>query len=136
MQILEADKNVRKNIKRFYKQQHYSASFMGYDRCFYIAKPNQDIIASVILSEIEHVNFLHALVVDKAYQKQGFASQLIDQCANIGTPIFCFADNKLDRLYQSKGFHLGQESQLPDALAKRWHSYVKKSPNLLIYQYD
>ena len=44
-----ANKADKKSILRFYKDNHYSARFIGYDSC-YLIKENDNIIASVIIS--------------------------------------------------------------------------------------
>ena len=97
MHIVRADKTDKKAIQGFYKQQHYSAGFIGYDRT-YLIKQQQQIIASVILSRITVDNpheLLHALVVDKVFQHQGLASRLLRYVKQNHATFSCFANAKL-----------------------------------------
>ena len=54
IKIQSAEKDNKKSIKRFYKANNYSASFMGYDTS-YIALHEGEIIACVIISYISMI---------------------------------------------------------------------------------
>jgi hypothetical protein len=53
--IFLAEKSDKKIIKRFYKLQRYSASYIGLDHCFYICQ-GQNIIAAMIISQMNKSN--------------------------------------------------------------------------------
>ena len=136
-QALKADK---KEIKRFYKQQHYSAKFMGLDQC-YIVEDNNHIIASVIISQLTENNqqyFLHALVVNTCYQKQGLATKLLKYSTNHNAitekpdSIVCFCSVDIISLYQKSGFKVLSQKALNHTLFSRYLLYRKKQHNLTI----
>ncbi|KGJ99035.1 GNAT family N-acetyltransferase [Thalassotalea sp. ND16A] len=139
MQIIQADKTNKKAIKRFYKNNHYSASFMGDDACYFITEDSADntnIIAGVIISYQQSTPFLHALVVTKEYRGKGLSTLLLNHCQQQINLIYCFANNSLCRLYQQQGFASIAANQLPESLKVRLLNYQQKSPSLqsLIWQ--
>ena len=136
-QAIKADK---KEIKRFYKKQQYSAKFMGLDHCF-IAEKDTIIIASVIISKLTDNNqqyFLHALAVDRSYQNQGLASKLLKYATNHiatkeqPTAIVCFCNPDLIPLYQKTGFNLLTQEELKQTLYSRYLLYRNKQSDLVI----
>ena len=136
----QANKTDKKDIKRFYKSQQYSAKFMGLDHCF-IIEYKCEIVASVIISQLNQQNqqyFLHALVVNSCYQKQGFASKLLkyatDEISTVHKPalIVCFCDANLIFLYQKCGFKLLSENALNQILHSRFLLYKNKVNDLSI----
>ncbi len=77
--ISSANKADKKSLMRFYKQQRYSASLLGFDH-IYIIRDMQEIIGAVILSALKKDNnqlFLHALVIKKEYRQQKLATQKV-----------------------------------------------------------
>lgn len=135
-----AIKSDKKEVKRFYKKQQYSAKFMGLDHCFIIEKDNT-IIASAIISKLTEDNqqcFLHALVVDKNYQKIGLATELLKYATNHLatkeqlTAIVCFCSPDLIPLYQKTGFNLLTQGDLNQTLCSRYLLYRKKQSDLVI----
>jgi len=140
MKISLAEKSDKKDILRFYKAQHYSARFLGFDRCYFI-KINDDIIASVMVSYIienSEISLLHALVVNQTWQHQGLASQLISHVTKIHPSIVCFADEKLTNLYIKNQMVSIEENQfkhsLPEHLFVRFKSYQQKLPQLKVFR--
>ena len=104
--VITAQQSDKKNIKRFYKNNHYAASYMGYDSC-YIIKIDNNIVASVIVSYIVNENsqaLLHALFVDESYRKNKLASLLIQKAQQEHSSIVCFAHKKLIGFYQKLDF--------------------------------
>jgi len=133
--IQTADKSDKKAIKLFYKQQHYSASFMGLDTVYFIKHEN-NIIASVIVSLLKKHNtqyFLHALVVDKKHRNHGLATELLNYCDIIGQDIICFAAKSLDGLYLRAGYNLACPKQLNETNLLRYHQYQKSKPSLQVF---
>ena len=131
MELKVATKSDKKSIKRFYKQQQYPGSFMGNDTC-YIAMHDGQLIGCAIVSELEGVRFLHALVIEVTYRNQGIASRLLKMLSK-HPPIICFADISLSHLYLSNNFKQISMESLPLPLAKRYSSYKQKKSDLAIY---
>ncbi|WP_448550041.1 GNAT family N-acetyltransferase [Thalassotalea fusca] len=126
--IIKADKEDKKAIKRFYKHQHYSASFMGLDTA-YIAKQQEEIVGAVIVSRIVEDNqqpLLHGLVVDRQYQRLGIAQLLLNQCQANFNEIRCFASPRLAEFYHKVKFVQGGETDLSPTLALRYQQYSCK----------
>lgn len=130
--ITKANKSDKKEILRFYKQQHYSARFLGFDQAYYIKK-NEAIIACVITSKIteyNHQTFLHALVIDKDYFHQKLASRLLKYCVRQHPTLICFADISLAPLYLQNGFVPTSTKNLSEILQQRFNSYSFKNKQL------
>lgn len=130
----------KKAILRFYKDNHYSARFIGFDDC-YLIKVDNNIIASVIISqgnksqqidttsEVTSIDttqdliqdkpqyLLHALLVAPDYQKQGYAVQLLKYAIMHHQPLICFAHASLNRLYLKNGFILIADNLLSKCLS-------------------
>jgi GNAT superfamily N-acetyltransferase len=111
--ITTAIKTDKKSLMRFYKQQHYSAGLLGFDK-IYVIKHEAVIIGAVIISALEKDNmqlFLHGLVVDEKFQHQGLASKLLEYARGIHSSqsIVCFAGNELSEFYQKNDFVLSDE---------------------------
>ena len=141
MQIVQATKTDKKAVLRFYKSQRYSARFLGGDHC-YLIKKQDVIIASVIVSTIQSNNrqcFLHALVVEKAFQHQGLASLLIQHCQTMHCPIVCFCLPQLSVLYTHYDFKLlsskAINSLLCADLLQRFKRYQAKQSELVALIY-
>ena len=138
MDIFSAEKADKKDIKRFYKSQRYSAGFLGDDRCFLVRESNVNnapIIAAVIVSYCTTSPFLHALVVDIKHQKQGLATALIKHCQQHFDSLVCFCEPKLASLYLANQFQLLTDFQLsnhlPEQLTSRFQSYRQHTQSLL-----
>jgi len=130
-----ATKTDKVSIKRFYKQQKYSAGFMGFDHTM-LALVGESIIGAVIASKIEEHNsqyLLHGLVVSQHYRCQKIASSLIKQMTKRYAPIYCFADNSLTHFYINNGAKQSSEDELSMTLACRLNAYRKYSPTLNIF---
>ncbi len=130
-----ATKSDQKDIQRFYKQQNYSARFLGFDSC-YLIRSNNRIIATVIvsqLSECHKQSLIHALVVDKNQLHQGFATLLLTYAAKHHKNLICFADNSLSMLYNKAGFIEINYNVLSEQLNIRYQQYRLTKPNLLIF---
>lgn len=144
-----ANKGDKKSIQRFYKSQHYSASFIGNDLTL-LALKNQTIVGSVIISLVtnheKNTNhwFLHALVVLKELQGNGIAKQLIknavleskkqaNNCNNKLAKLTCFADKSLASFYLSNNFKAASPLELPDELSQRLNRYLNKQPHLQVF---
>jgi GNAT superfamily N-acetyltransferase len=129
-----ANKGDKKAIQRFYKQQHYSASFMGFDNTYVIKKADV-IIAAVIVSQIvaNHSHyFLHGLVVDKLYQGNGLGKKLVNHVKNHHHPLCCFTDNTLLAWYEQLNFIQLPATGLTPILLTRYQAYQKYQKNLSI----
>jgi len=130
-----ASKIDKASIKRFYKQQKYSAGFMGLDHTM-LALVNDAIIGAVIVSKIEESNsqyLLHGLVVAQQYRGQQIASSLIKHMTKRFTSIYCFADSSLQNFYLNNGAALSSEDNLSTTLANRLNAYLKHSPKLNVF---
>ena len=134
MHIQIATKADKSAIKRFYKNNRYSASFMGDDQCFYITH-YEAIVACVIVSYSTTTPFLHALVVQKNQQKNGLARQLVAKCQQQFNDIICFADKDLTEFYLKLGFVKSNANRLPANLLDRFQIYSNKNNLLQCYQY-
>jgi GNAT superfamily N-acetyltransferase len=139
MKINTAAKSDKKDLLRFYKAQHYSASFIGYDQCYFI-KINNTIMAAVMVSKIaEHHQhyFLHALVVDNKFQHQGIASLLLKHVNERHQPLLCFANAPLEAFYTKNDFvkllPSAYETMLPQHLFLRFNGYKKKQSQLQVF---
>lgn len=143
--VLIAEKSDKKDILRFYKSQHYSAKFIGQDNSYFI-KENNNIFACLILSNGKNNNemaLLHALVVDKAYHRQGYASLLLKNAVTSYRekynymPVVCFADSVLTPFYLMNGFSLFDfeklSGELPLEFKQRFLSYKKKQHTLCCF---
>ncbi|TRX56314.1 GNAT family N-acetyltransferase [Thalassomonas sp. M1454] len=133
MKIQLAEKSDKKSIKRFYKNNNYSASFMGNDTC-YLMKLNDEIIAAVVISNIDDCNFLHALVVNNKYQHKGLASQLLKHSLVKHSTLYCFADRSLNPLYSANNYIQIDPSILPEQLQTRFFCYHKKNNQLSAFR--
>jgi N-acetylglutamate synthase-like GNAT family acetyltransferase len=133
--IFLAVKSDKKTLKRFYKLQRYSASYIGLDHCFYISQ-GQNIIAAMIISQINKSNaqyLLHGLVVDKNFQHQGLALALLDKACTNFTNLVCFADSELSSLYLKANFTQVESHFLSAELFNRYHQYHKTKKHLIIF---
>jgi len=147
----------KKAILRFYRDNHYSARFIGFDNCYFI-KVDDKIVASVIisqgnrsqqietaseltstdtsqdLSQNEPQYLLHALLVAPDYQKLGYAQHLLKYALTHHQPLICFADASLISLYLKNGFTLITDDLLnkllSPALYNRFQLYSKNKPEL------
>ncbi|MEW6982641.1 GNAT family N-acetyltransferase [Colwelliaceae bacterium 6471] len=131
------EKSDKKALKRFYRQQNYSAAFMGYDQC-YVVKEGKNIIAAAIVSMITRENnqaLLHGLVVSKTLQKQGVASNLLSHITKHHTELYCFASVTLQAFYLHQQFTQVSTSVLKDTLESRLNIYRQKKPDLVIFNY-
>ncbi|WP_448564019.1 GNAT family N-acetyltransferase [Thalassotalea ganghwensis] len=138
MKIEAALKSDKKALMRFYKQQHYSANLMGLDSV-YLIKVHQVIIAAVIVSYLHkdnQIGFLHGLVVDNNYHRQGLAQQLLRKCTDSHHQLVCFVKPELAHFYQQNEFKLGQLTDLSLDLAQRYSAYQNKWPELNIFIYS
>lgn len=136
--IKHASKADKKAVMRFYKQQHYSSRFMGFDDCYFISNSNT-IIACVIFSKIKqenNVGLLHALVVDKAFQGHGLASLLLKHLQKQHKHVACFFAETLTPLYLKNAFKILDEasiaSLLPSDLYGRYYQYKTTQQSLIV----
>ena len=147
-----APKSAKKSIQRFYKQQNYSASFIGYDNC-YLVSNNDQIIACVIISRStaeNHQWLLHGLVVDKAYQNLGLGRAMLSYVTQQHYPLVCFAKKKLSLFYLRSAFEIFEyqndsiiDHENNEALIrivspcnlKRYLSYRQYQADLAIFYY-
>ncbi|PKI12935.1 GNAT family N-acetyltransferase [Colwellia sp. 12G3] len=151
-----AKKSDKKSILRFYKDNHYSARFIGYDTC-YLIKKNDKIIASVILSlgenrpEISQIGedilltksrakpqyLLHALFVTPDYRKLGYAESLLKHSITHHQQLVCFAQTSLNKLYLNNGFTLLFDDLMSECLTptllNRFKQYSKHKTELKVY---
>ncbi|MDT0604784.1 GNAT family N-acetyltransferase [Thalassotalea castellviae] len=139
MKITKAEKSDKKALLHFYKAQHYSASFLGHDQCYFVKK-NNTIIAAVMVSKIAEQfrhYFLHALVVDEKFQHQGIASLLLNHANKRHQPLICFANNSLETLYTHNDFEklsvLEYETVIPQHLLLRFIGYKNKQSQLQVF---
>ena len=146
LSLRQATKQDKAKIKRFYKRQRYSASFMGRDCCFIVEDSQlastDNIVAAVIISCINTNNeqaLLHALVVDKTLRSQGIASGLLNTCLQHHEQVVCFADESLTKLYCQNRFTKLSESEhhhyLTPTIKERFSLYKKKQPSLTAFYY-
>lgn len=134
-----ATKANKKAILRFYKQQRYSARFIGLDYC-YIIQHHKVIIASVIVSKLTQDNpqyLMHALVVTQEFRQKSLASYLIQHVAAIHQPIVCFAKQELASLYLKNNMRKlcdkQIETQLGSTLKPRFNTYKQKESTLTAF---
>ncbi|REL29277.1 GNAT family N-acetyltransferase [Thalassotalea euphylliae] len=150
----DANKN---DVKRFYRNQNYSAKFKGYDQAF-VASENSsaespsylhnnlsnNIIGSVIISQLRQGNkqaLLHGLVVSQSYRGKGLGKKLtkhaLKHCSLEVDHIICFAEPHLTQFYVSCGFSLVDKNSitanLSPELAARFTSYQKYQASLAIF---
>ncbi len=148
--IVKAEKSDKKDIKRFYKNQNYSASYIGQDKC-YIVKIDNTIIAVAIISlGQEHGNYwlLHGLVTEKQHRGNKVASAIIDTIIseknqNIEAQynkIVSFADTELHAFYRANGFISFNSNKaindLPLEFKQRLARYRENRPNLHCFLYS
>ncbi|MFT5814597.1 MAG: N-acetylglutamate synthase-like GNAT family acetyltransferase [Psychroserpens sp.] len=142
--VVKATKVDKKNIIRFYKNQQYSASYIGKDQC-YIVKVNNIIIACAIISggkKNDGFWLLHGLVIDKVQRGKSIASLILqtiitdkDEFTYLRyEQIICFADIGFQAFYQSNNFISYNTSentaQLPTEFKQRFNRYREKQKNL------
>jgi hypothetical protein len=136
--IVKALKQDKKHLLRFYKQQRYSARFIGFDHT-YMVKNNHEIIAAVIVSALTEQSpqfFLHALVVAGSFKKQGIANLLLKHVQQHHNNIICFASPPLAPLYTGRNFTVINEEQLSYQLINRFQRYKNTKPCLAIFHYN
>jgi hypothetical protein len=126
-EITTANKSDKKSLMRFYKQQSYSASLLGYD-ITYVIKYTSEIIGAVIISGLEENNpqlFLHALVIKKEFRQKKLASKLVQHALfqHANQPMICFADKSLTNFYKINNFSQATAHQLLTPLLTRYLSY-------------
>ncbi|REL35846.1 GNAT family N-acetyltransferase [Thalassotalea euphylliae] len=150
----DANKN---DVKRFYRNQNYSAKFKGYDQAFVASEYNsiaplvhqdnnlsKNIIGGVIISQLRQGNkqaLLHGLVVSQSYRGLGLGKKLtkhaLKHCSLEVDHIVCFAEPHLAQFYGSCGFSLVDKNSitadLSPELAARFTSYQKYRANLAIF---
>lgn len=155
--VIVAKKADKKSILRFYKANHYSARFIGFDHCYFI-KEDDNIIACVIISQgnnSRQVNpssenasnssyldlcqnkpayFLHALLVAPNYRRRRYAEHLLAHAIMNHQPLVCFAQESLRSFYLNNGFsHIADNLLslcLPHDLYSRFQQYSKTKPEL------
>ena len=148
--VVKATKADKKDILRSYKNQRYSASYIGQDHC-YIVKINNHIIASAIVSGgqiSDNFWLLHALVTDRAEQGKSIASLILQTIINDENEntkvryekIICFVDSELQQFYIKNHFSKyntkGEISNLPVEFKQRLTRYREKQHNLHCYLYS
>jgi len=143
----------KKQLKRLYKQEHYSAGFKGFDTAYGVFN-NEQLISALIVSQLTPDNtqaLLHGLVTEKSRQNQGHASKLLSYClasyqkvgltSIAGTTtnntkaiesIVCFIDPKLRAFYLQHQFTEQPITALNDTLKPRFNAYQKYQADLLI----
>ncbi|MGB1261727.1 MAG: GNAT family N-acetyltransferase [Cognaticolwellia sp.] len=147
--VSKATKVDKKAIMRFYKAQHYTASYIGQDHG-YIVKCGEDIIASAIISAGQEKGsywLLHGLVTDMAHRGNGIASLILQAIFSEKNPlsqakftkIICFAEPKLQPLYLSNHFITynteNEIAQLPHEFKQRFKRYREKHKSLTCFLY-
>ena len=140
-----ANKADKKEIKRFYKTQQYSAGLKGYD-ITYLAMQNNSIIGTVICSGLcmsANQYLLHGLVVNHYYHHQGLASNLINHCwhhlyslSSKALSVVCFAEQNLAHLYLKNNFNVADANKLTPLIKARYEAYLKTQPQLIIFYRD
>lgn len=160
--VIKAIKTDKKDIMRFYKAQHYAASYIGQDQCYFI-KVDELIIACAMISagqENGELWLLHALVTDQQHRGKGIASLLLDTIIAEKKPVditmlanktvikseiilpayakvICFAAQTLQRFYVSNQFRVYNStadiSQLPNEFQQRLSRYREKQKTLCCY---
>ena len=152
--LILAKKSDKKSVLRFYKNNQYSARFIGLDTC-YIIKDNDNIIASVIISKMPSFSnltqnlpvplsttsisqyFLHALLVSINYRGQGLAKSIIMHALALHQPLVCFAPEPLSPLYLTSGLTMIEgssiESSIDAMLHTRFKRYSRDKPNLRVF---
>tara|TARA_R110000787_G_scaffold269764_2_gene376650 strand:- start:291 stop:776 length:486 start_codon:yes stop_codon:yes gene_type:complete len=148
--IVKAKKSDKKDIMRFYKNQRYSASFIGQDQC-YIVKRGDFIIASAIVSAGQGSDdcwLLHGLVTNKDQRGENIASLLLQTIFSEQNAlkqaryqqIVCFADIALQPFYQKNHFISYNSSkniaQLPLEFKERLLGYRAKQQSLHCFLYS
>lgn len=136
-----ATKSDKSTIKRFYKEQSYSARFIGHD-FGYLLYREETIIGSALISTITAAStqaLLHGLVVANGHQQRGLGSQLLDfalsqyqQLRQGPRTVIAFCQSDLLSFYQKHNFFVTDSNKLNRLLAPRYHSYQKKQSDLLI----
>lgn len=117
---------------RFYKRHRDKTRFQRGDRAFVLLN-EQQIVSALKLSAVTHAEspcfVMRSVLVDPAYRHQGLALSLIRQTMQAvreqqkGFRVICFAYRHLQALYESCGFALINEEDLPSALMKSWQRY-------------
>jgi len=128
----------KKELKRFYKTNHYPVSFIGHDHVYKVIYDSK-IIGSGIISYIDKSNdlgLLHALLISEENRGKGHAKRLIQHISNDHKHIVCFADKKLKSLYNSVDFYEQQSTNLPDLLKNKYNSYLKKNKSLIVFTHN
>ncbi len=136
-----AEKSLKKDIKRFYKDNHSSFSFKGLDDTFLVFDENE-ITASAIVSQLSPSNtqlLLHGVLTKHSYRKQGLAQALLHfierhyhlGCKNDNSyTLHCFVLPALISFYQKRGFQVAHENTLNEELQPRFIAYKRLNPTL------
>jgi GNAT superfamily N-acetyltransferase len=160
--VIKATKSDKKDIMRFYKAQHYAASYIGQDQSYFIEVDGNIIACALVSAGQENGEFwlLHALVVAQAHRGKGIASLLLTSIMADKKPvdvarlanktaikneirlpayakIICFADQALQRFYLSNQFiaynSTADIKQLPNEFQQRLSRYREKQKALCCY---
>lgn len=128
----------KKEIKRFYKMNHYPVSFMGHDHVYKITY-GANIIGSAIVSYINKGNvqgLLHALLISEDNRGKGYAQLLIQHINKEHRHLICFADEMLKDFYNNIKFQEQLSSSVPNLFVNKYNSYLKKNKKLKIFTYN
>ncbi len=108
-------------ITRFYKN-HYSTSKPKKHDCIWIAENTRGIQGVVRFQQNDDHQFLTGMAIATEHRQQGIGHQLLaaveHQCQQ--RPCYCFSYAHLVPFYQSHGFCVCNENDLPDALIIKW----------------
>lgn len=132
LEVKKCSKAEKKEILRFYKNNHYPASFMGYDQVYTLLLKNKTIgygIISYITTNNER-GLLHSLLIVAEQRNKGYAKLLIKTMLDEHKNIICFADEKLKPFYVKLGFKEAIVLDIPEFLMSKYKSYKTKNKNL------
>ena len=147
MNFERVNQSHKKLIKQFYKQEKYSASYMGLDHVF-IAQVEQETVGAIIISQISKANnqyLLHGFVIKQCYRKAGIGKELhhyaiaslakdknYNKKQNLNS-IICFADECLSNFYIKLGYKSDTLENLNNTLTPRYNAYKKRQNQLTIF---
>jgi GNAT superfamily N-acetyltransferase len=130
---------LRKSLARdlnwlggFYADAGYGGLVQPEDRVFFAAN-GSEIAGVVRLATERGTTVLRGMQVAAAYRGTGVGSALLRYLAeDLGeTPCLCLPHSHLEAFYQTAGFRVASDSEIPPFLAERKQAYLQRGMDVI-----
>ncbi|WEM42162.1 GNAT family N-acetyltransferase [Photobacterium sp. DA100] len=124
-------------INRFYKA-YYPAGKAKKDEVIWIGENNKGIQACVRFKQFDSYQLLTGMLVHPELRAQGHGMALLEASKEQleASQCYCFAFSYLETFYQSSGFVVVTDSDLPEPLRSRIERYRQSGKSLTPMLYD